>query len=87
MPAHPPRRCLSRTGTETFEIQMLTSTLNAPHGKLSSAYCIHVGSRPIYASLGLTDYSQVDMLGLRYKLVNFGADKSPGQLNWRVQRV
>jgi hypothetical protein len=24
------------------------------------------------ASLGLTDYSQVDILGMRYKSVNFG---------------
>ena len=28
------------------------------------------------ASLGLTEYSQVDMLGLRYISVNFGAEKS-----------
>ena len=27
------------------------------------------------ASHGLTDYSQVDMLGVRYKCVNFGAEK------------
>ena len=30
------------------------------------------------ASLGFTDSSQVDMLGLRYQFVNFGAGKSPG---------
>jgi len=30
------------------------------------------------ASLGLTDYSQVQMLGLRYKCGNFAAGKSPG---------
>ena len=29
------------------------------------------------ASLGSTYYSQVDMLGVRYKSVNFGARKSP----------
>jgi len=28
--------------------------------------------------LGLADYPQVDMLGLRYNPVNFGAGKSPG---------
>ena len=30
-------------------------------------------TRSASASLALTDYSQVDMLGLRYKSVNFGA--------------
>ena len=30
------------------------------------------------ASLGFTDSSQVDMLGLRYQFVNSGAGKSPG---------
>ena len=29
------------------------------------------------ASLGLTDCSQIDMLGVRHKIVNFGAEKSP----------
>ena len=28
------------------------------------------------------EYSQVDMLGLRYKPVDFGAEKSPGSPNW-----
>jgi hypothetical protein len=32
------------------------------------------------ASLGLRNYSQVDMLGLRYKPVNFGAEKSLGSV-------
>jgi len=32
--------------------------------------------------LGLTDYSQVDMLGLRYASVNFGAEHSPGSPYW-----
>ena len=36
----------------------------------------------VSASLGLTDYSQVDMLDMRYKSVNFGARKSPGSPNW-----
>ena len=27
---------------------------------------------------GLTDHSQVDIQGVRYKSVNFGAEKSPG---------
>ena len=36
----------------------------------------------IPVSLGLSDYSQVDRLGLRYKLVNFGAEMSPGSPNW-----
>ena len=35
---------------------------------------------PSSASLGLTDYSQVDLLGLLYNSVNFGADKSPGSI-------
>jgi hypothetical protein len=33
---------------------------------------------PSSGSLGLTHYSQVAMFGLRYKSVNFGAEKSPG---------
>ena len=37
--------------------------------------------------VGLTDYSQVDMLGLRYTSVNFGAAKSPGVRNWWCQTV
>ena len=35
---------------------------------------------PSSASLGLTDYSRLDMLALRYNSVNFGADKSPGSI-------
>jgi len=34
------------------------------------------------ASLGLTDYSQVDMRGVRYNSVNYGAGKSEGSPNW-----
>ena len=30
------------------------------------------------ASVGRTDYSQIDMPGSRYKFFNFGAGKSPG---------
>ena len=41
---------------------------------------------PGSASLELTGYSQVDMLSLRYKPVNFGAEKSPGSPN-RCARV
>jgi hypothetical protein len=37
---------------------------------------------PTSASLGLTDYSQVDVLGLRYTPVNFGARTSPGASSW-----
>ena len=33
---------------------------------------------PSAASLGLTDHSQVDMLALRHKSVNFAAEKGPG---------
>ena len=33
-------------------------------------------------SLDLTDCSQVDMLGSRYKSVNFGAGKDPGLLSY-----
>ena len=39
---------------------------------------------PLYAgsvSLGLIDYFQVDMLGFRYKFVNFGEGKNPGSLD------
>ena len=31
------------------------------------------------------DYSQADMLDLRYKLVNFGAEQSPGPANRSAQ--
>ena len=40
---------------------------------------------PSSASLGLTDYSQVDMLGVRYKSVSVGAEKSPVSPNWRAE--
>jgi len=33
------------------------------------------------ASLGLADHSQVDMLGLRHKPVNFGVEKRESLLN------
>ena len=33
---------------------------------------------PSSPSLGLTDYSQVDMFGLRYSSVNFAAEQNPG---------
>jgi hypothetical protein len=36
-------------------------------------------------ALGLTDYPQVDMLGVRYKSVNFGARTSPGAPKWRSE--
>ena len=35
--------------------------------------------------LDLTDYTQVDMLGMRYKSVNFGAEKSPESPYWRTK--
>jgi hypothetical protein len=40
------------------------------------------GERCSSASRGLTDYSQVDMLDVRYESVNFGAGTSPGSPNW-----
>ena len=33
-------------------------------------------------SAELADNAKVDMLGLRYKSVNFGAENSPGSLKW-----
>jgi hypothetical protein len=36
-------------------------------------------------TVGLADYCQVDMLGVRYQSVNFGAGKSPGSPNWWAQ--
>jgi hypothetical protein len=41
------------------------------------------GTLPTAASLGLTDYSQADMLALLYKFVNFGAEKSQGTTRTR----
>ena len=40
--------------------------------------------RPIScsASLVFTDYSQVDVLRVRYTSANFIAEKSPGSANW-----
>ena len=32
--------------------------------------------------LVVTDYPQVDMLLVRYRFVNFGAEKSPGSQEW-----
>ena len=39
---------------------------------------------PSSASDCLTDYSQVDMLGLLYKFVNFGVEKSQGTTRTRA---
>jgi hypothetical protein len=44
---------------------------------------VHLAPEPSSASLGLTDYSQADMLGLRHKSVNFGVARSFGSSpNW-----
>jgi hypothetical protein len=40
---------------------------------------------PSLASVGLTDYSQVDMLGLRTTPANFGAEKCPDSPKWCAQ--
>jgi hypothetical protein len=39
-------------------------------------------SRLINGSQGLTEFSQVDMLVVRYTFDNFGAGKSPGSPDW-----
>ena len=39
------------------------------------------------ASLGLTDYSQVDMLGSLYQFVHFGGGKMPGAQIDRWKKV
>ena len=49
-----------------------------------SERAINLPSSP--ASVGFTDYSQVDILALRYKFINFGAEKSPGSPK-RVARI
>jgi hypothetical protein len=41
-----------------------------------------VKARPIFASLGLTAYPQVDKLGSLYKFVKFGAEESPVSPHW-----
>ena len=47
-----------------------------PHlAPLSTSNCSFTYS---FASLGLTDYSRVGMLGLRCERVMFGAEQSPG---------
>ena len=41
--------------------------------------------RPSPVSLGWADYSQVDMLGVRHKPVDFGVGEGPGSPNVLVQ--
>ena len=41
--------------------------------------------RAAYKKKRLTDYSQVDMLGPRFKVVNFGAEKSPAEADGRAR--
>jgi hypothetical protein len=40
---------------------------------------------PGSASHGLTEYSQGDIMGLRYTPVDFGAEKSPGTPKTKTQ--
>ena len=49
-------------------------------GRCPCAPALRAGST--CASVGLTDYSQVDILELWYKFVHFGVEKSPG--GWYV---
>jgi len=43
---------------------------------------------PSLASLGLADYSQVDMLCVRYNSVNVGVEQSPEKIEAsRIQRI
>ena len=42
---------------------------------------------PSSASLGFTDYSQVDVLGVRCTVVNFGAEASLVSPDWRQRRL
>ena len=36
----------------------------------------------VVASVGLADIPQVEVRGLRYKFVNFGAETGPGSRKW-----
>ena len=46
------------------------------------AQSAHERGSPTSASLGSTDCSRVDMPGVRYRIVNCGAENSPGSPNW-----
>ena len=37
---------------------------------------------PSLASPGFTDFSQIDILEVRYESVDVGAEQSPGSSNW-----
>jgi len=66
------------------EARIANSTIRMAQNDLSNGVLnrnFHLGS-PRSTSLGLTDYSQVDLLGSRYKFVNLDAEKSPGLPNW-----
>jgi len=75
-PSHHVRPAVSRRasnqGSQTFE--SLNSRLESNEEGRKSQH-------PSSASCGLTGPSQVDMLGVRYNPVNFGAEKNPGSPN------
>ena len=45
---------------------------------------VRTGGYNVDDSIGLTGYPQVDMLGVRYKPVHFGAGKSPWRSGFRI---
>ena len=51
-------------------------------GGIASGFGREVGSlcgSPNSASLGMTEYSQIDLLGVRYKFSNFGANSATSE--------
>lgn len=42
----------------------------------------NAASLPLPHAASMSDYSQLDMLGVGYKAVYFGAGQSPGSPNW-----
>ena len=68
-----PSPALPHFTNKTVASKTVTKFVRTPLARLSSA------------SEGLADYSQVDMLGLQYKSVNFQAGKLPDGADWWEQ--
>jgi len=75
---------LELSDTKVYAPEIRARLGTATH--LCKAVVLKLETVPISASLGSTDYSQVDILGLRYEPVYFGAGKKLGPLNWRGRR-
>jgi len=85
----PARACLRFRGGLVFKAHRLFVSINSrfesnkeEENSLSAKEACPSHHLALPHSHSLSDYSQVDKLGSRYKFVNFGAEKGTGSPNW-----